>query len=369
MATIKDAQSLLTTVPKLVGSILRLRGTFTAPIGTPNGIAELQQVELNGYPQWVLIRGHDVSDPLFLFLHGGPGESNLWLAHHTMKELERHFVCVNWDQRGAGKSLLPGPDPSSMTIEQLYEDTVDLIKLLLARFEKEKLLLLGHSWGGLLATKVAARHPELLHAVILMNPMIDNRRGEDISYRWVLERARTANDDKAVRVLEKLGSSDTYGKEGRFIERIMVLRYGGLVHSVGLQTMVRLMLEAPEYSIAECIRNFRMKSLSFSIPLMADELMDVNLIKEVPQLAVPVFLFLGRHDHTAPSELSQEFYGSLQAPHKEVIWFEESAHTPDLDEPEKFQREVIRIGKAFYRREMLAAAGGSSGPTEARPFR
>jgi pimeloyl-ACP methyl ester carboxylesterase len=106
-----------------------------------------------------------------------------------------------------------------MTIEQLYEDTVDLIKLLLARFEKEKLVLLGHSWGGLLATRVATRHPELLHAVILMNPTIDNRRGEDISYRWVLERARTANDDKAVRVLEKLANSDTYGKEGRFIER------------------------------------------------------------------------------------------------------------------------------------------------------
>jgi pimeloyl-ACP methyl ester carboxylesterase len=118
------------------------------------------------------------------------------------------------------------------------------------------------------------------------------------------------------------------------------------------------MLEAPEYSIAECIRNFRMKSLSFSIPLMADELMDVNLIKEVPQPAVPVFLILGRHDHTAPSELSEEFYGSLQAPHKEVIWFEESAHTPDLDEPEKFQREVTRIGKAFCRhRRLLCLAG------------
>jgi pimeloyl-ACP methyl ester carboxylesterase len=201
MATLKDAQSLLTTVPKLFGSILRLRATSTAPIGTPHGIAELKQLELNGYPQWVLIRGHNVSDPLFLFLHGGPGESNLWLAHHTMKELERHFVCVNWDQRGAGKSLLPGPDPATMTIEQLYEDTLALIELLLARFEKEKLLLLGHSWGGLLATKVAARHPDLLHGVILMNSTIDNRRGEDLSYRWALERARAAHDDKAVRTL------------------------------------------------------------------------------------------------------------------------------------------------------------------------
>ena len=80
-----------------------------------------------------------------------------------------------------------------------------------------------------------------------------------------------------------------------------------------------------------------------------------NLIKEVPQLAVPVFLFLGRHDHTAPSKLSEEFYASLQAPYKELIWFE-GPHTPDLDEPERFQREVIKIGEAFCREEAMAAA-------------
>lgn len=334
----------MSTITSLVGSIMRLHGTSTAPIRAPNGIAELKRVELNGYPQWVLIRGQDVSKPIFLFLHGGPGESNLWLAHHSMKELERHFVCVNWDQRGAGKSLLPGPDPASMTIEQLYEDTVDLIKLLLARFKTQKLLLLGHSWGGVLATRVATRHPELLHAVILMNSCIDNRRGEDLSYRWALERARAAHDEKAVRALERLGGSDTFGREGKFIERKVVFRYGGLVHS-DPKKMVRLMLEAPEYSIADCIRGFRMKSLSFSIPLMSDELLKLDLINDVPQLEVPVFLFLGRHDHTAPPELSEEFAAALRAPHKEVIWFEESAHTPDLDEPERFQREVIRIGQ------------------------
>jgi pimeloyl-ACP methyl ester carboxylesterase len=333
-------------IPDLFRSILRLRRTSTAPIETPNGIAELTQVELNGYPQWVLIRGHDVSKPLFLFLHGGPGESNLWLAHHTMRELERHFVCVNWDQRGAGKSFLPGPDPETMTIEQFYEDALALIKILLARFGKEKLLLLGHSWGGLLATRLAERHPELLHAVILMNSTIDNARGEDLSYSWALERAREKHDDKAIGTLERLGASDTYAGEGRFIERNIVFRYGGLIHSDPLK-MVRLMLEAPEYSIADCIRNFRMKALSFSIPLMADELMSFNLIEEVHQLEVPVFLFLGRHDHTAPPELSEEFYAALQAPDKGLIWFEGSAHTPDLDEPERFQREVVEIGEKY----------------------
>jgi pimeloyl-ACP methyl ester carboxylesterase len=114
----------------------------------------LKPVELNGYPQWLLIRGQDVSKPVLLYLHGGPGEPNMWLAHYTMKELEQHFVCVNWDQRGAGRSLRPGPNPATMTIEQFVNDTIALIELLLARFGQKKLFPLGHSWGSTLAMKV-----------------------------------------------------------------------------------------------------------------------------------------------------------------------------------------------------------------------
>src|SRR5689334_13007637 len=125
-------------ITSLFRSILRIGRTSTPPLRTPNGISELQPVELGGYPQWLLIRGQDVSRPLLLFLHGGPGESNMWLAHYTMKELEKYFVCVNWDQRGTGKSFRPGPNPESMTIDQFVQDTIALIELLLARFGQKK---------------------------------------------------------------------------------------------------------------------------------------------------------------------------------------------------------------------------------------
>lgn len=344
----------LRMIPDVVRSVWRLRGTSTAPIATPNGIAELKQVELNGYPQWVLIRAHDVTNPLFLLLHGGPGESSLWLAHHTMTELERHFVCVNWDQRGAGKSLLPGPDPSTMTAEHLYEDTVALIDILLERFGQQKVFVLGHSWGGLLATRLAQRRPDLLHGVILMNPSIDNRRGEDLSYAWALEQARAARDDKAVKTLEQLRGSDTYTKSGKFAERQVLFRYGGVTRTDPMK-MAHLMFEAPEYSFADCLRSFSMKALRFSIPLMADELAGIDVTKEIWDLGVPVFFFIGRHDHTVPSELSEELFASLQAPRKERIWFEDSAHTPDLDETAKFQQEVIRIGQQVCSDDTVAA--------------
>jgi pimeloyl-ACP methyl ester carboxylesterase len=59
----------------------------------------------------------------------------MWLARYTMKELEKYFVCVNWDQRGTGKSFRPGPPPETMTIDQFVQDTIALIELLRARFE------------------------------------------------------------------------------------------------------------------------------------------------------------------------------------------------------------------------------------------
>src|SRR5215472_8008933 len=111
-------------ITELLGSVLRLGRTYTPPMGTAGGVAELKPVDLNGHPQWLLIRGKDVTKPLLLLLHGGPGISDFW------------------DQRGTGKSLRPRPDLSTMTVEQFVKDAITLIELLLARFGQKKLLLL-----------------------------------------------------------------------------------------------------------------------------------------------------------------------------------------------------------------------------------
>jgi pimeloyl-ACP methyl ester carboxylesterase len=332
-----------TTITSLFGSILRGGRTFTPSIGTPNGVAELKLVDLNGYSQWLLIRGQDVSGPLLLFLHGGPGESNMWLAHYTMKELEQHFVCVNWDQRGTGRSFRPGPPAESMTIEQFVNDTIALIELLRARFGQQKVLLLGHSWGSVLAMKVAAARPDLLFAVIGMGQVVDNRRGEDLSYRYVLERAHAEHNRKAIRILEQLGGSDTFSKDGRFVQRRWLVRYGGMTHALDTGAVVSILLNAPECSIVDCIRGLRMRDMKFSIPRMGDEIMGVNLLQEIPELSVPVVFFAGRYDYTTPFVLVEQFYASLQAPFKKLIWFEHSAHMPHMEEPERFQRELIAL--------------------------
>jgi pimeloyl-ACP methyl ester carboxylesterase len=195
--------------------------------------------------------------------------------------------------------------------------------------------------------KVAAARPDLLYAVVGMGQEVDRVRGEELSYRYVLEQAQADHNRRAVRELEELGGSDTFGKSGRFVERLWLLHYGGLVHSGGLLLTLRVLLEATEYSLIDCIRYARLEGTKFSIPLMSDELTHMNLLEEVPELTIPVFFFEGRHDHTAPSALAEEYYRALQAPLKRLTWFEESGHPPDFEEPEKFQRELLAIRDQF----------------------
>ena len=344
-----------TIITGLFGSILRVGRTSTPLVRTPNGIAELKPVELNGYPQWLLIRGQDVSRPLLLYLHGGPGESNMWTAHYAMKELEKYFVCVNWDQRGAGRSFRPGPPPESMTIDQFVQDTIALIDLLRARFGQQKILLLGHSWGSVLAMKVAAARPDLLYAVIGMGQMVDGKRGEDLSYRYVLERAHAEHNRKVIRVLELLGGSDTFGKDGKFVQRRWLMHYGGFLHAIGTRGFLSILLNAPEYSIGDCISNLSMRDMKFSCRWLGDEIMGVNLLQEIPELSVPVVFFAGSYDYTTPFVLVEQFYASLKAPSKKLIWFEHSAHNPDIEEPDRFQRELIAIGDEFCSDKHLMA--------------
>jgi pimeloyl-ACP methyl ester carboxylesterase len=180
-----------------------------------------------------------------------------------------------------------------------------------------------------------------------MGQVVDMKRGEDLSYRYVLERAHAGHNRKAIRILEQLGGADTYRKDSTFVQRRWLVRYGGMMHTTDTGAIVSILLNAPECSLADCIRGLAMRDMKFSCRLMGDEIMGVNLLQEVLELSIPVFFFAGRFDYTTPFVLVEQFYASLHAPYKKLIWFEHSAHMPHMEEPDKFQRELIAIGDEF----------------------
>jgi pimeloyl-ACP methyl ester carboxylesterase len=328
--------------PRLLLQLARaaLRHAGTPPIGTSEGVASLEQVDLNGYPQWVLLRGQNKSKPVLLYVHGGPGSAEMAFAHRSLTLLEEHFVCVNWDQRGAGKSFAPGPDRRTMKIAQFVDDAIALIELLRARFHQEKVFLVGHSWGTVLTMKVAAARPDLLHALVALSQVVDMQRGEEISYRFVLGRAHASGNAKAARALEKIGPPP-YANGDVFIQRRWLSEYHGDLHTMNLVDFFSVMLDAPEYTLGDVARFIR--GAKRSNALLWNELMTVSFLRQVPSLTVPVTFFLGRHDRTAPPELAVELHEAIEAPAKSIVWFESSAHMANIEEPEKFQREVIAI--------------------------
>ena len=137
-------------------------GTYTSRIYSENGIASLEEITLGEEKQWVLIRSHDISKPVLIFLHGGPGSACIFYATYAMGGLEQDFVVVTWDQRGSGKSYHEGIDPNSLTFDQLYSDTHELIVKMKSRFGVDKVYLMGLSWGSILGANIAKNYPELL---------------------------------------------------------------------------------------------------------------------------------------------------------------------------------------------------------------
>ena len=188
----------------------------------------MEEIELGGMKQTILIRGKDKINPILLYLHGGPGMLLMPFAHVFDRKLEEKFVVVHWDQRGAGKTYTKSTKPEDLKIEKYLSDTYELIKYLCKRFDKEKVFLIGHSWGSYLGIVTAYRHPELLHAYIGMGQVINQPVDETISYNYVMEKARINNNQKAINDLEKIGLPPYDNADELLTERNWLYKYGGI---------------------------------------------------------------------------------------------------------------------------------------------
>ena len=172
----------------LPGAWLLLPGT-TPATGAGNGIAVLEPIPLGGMDQWILIRGEDRSNPVLLWLHGGPGSPQMPIAHATTRALEAYFTVVHWDQRGAGKSNHEGFEESSMSLEQFASDTHALTQYLKQRLGVPNIILLGHSWGTMLGARVVSRWPEDYAAYVAVGQVVNTPRATAMAVTWLRQRA------------------------------------------------------------------------------------------------------------------------------------------------------------------------------------
>lgn len=311
-------------------------------IKSPNGIDTIEEVRLGGLEQWLQIRSWDQTKPLLLFLHGGPGFPQMPFAHLNA-ELERHFVVVQWDQRGAGKSFSWSIPEDSMRLAQFVADAHELVQLLLARFGARKCYLVAHSWGSLLGAQLVAQHPELFFAYVGLGQTVDLPETEQVLYQFALESARRDGNHKAIADLERIGPPPHSDANHKFMTK-WVGYYAEREHpSPSRIWMTRLALESPAYSWIDLFKIPLGVRYSFQ-RLRKEIFYRTNLFKEAPRLEVPVYFFLGRHDKVVTSEVAQRYFDALDAPRgKQIVWFEQSGHWPHFEEPLKYQEQLLAI--------------------------
>jgi pimeloyl-ACP methyl ester carboxylesterase len=343
---------LLTTAVLLLivsGALLALRvhrQQVTAQaiaIHTPNGIDEGVYVKIGGIDQWIQIRGQDRNNPVLLCVHGGPGGS--WLPQTALfLPWEKEFTLVQWDQRGAGKTLetTGGSIANSMSVDRMAQDGIEVSEFLRNHLHKDKIILLGHSWGSILGIHMVKQRPDLFYAYVGTGQVSNMPKAQQMSYAYVLEKARAANDTKAVRNLEAIGPPPlgSMDKIGMFFQTLAKYEFES-DRNAGLGVF-----SAPNYSlwdIYNLIRGFA------RIPTFRvyHEMLSANLSSLGPDFKIPIFFFQGAEDERTQAPLAKEYLEWIKAPRKEFVLLEGGGHFAVWSMSDRFLQELVPRVRPF----------------------
>ena len=329
-------------------------------IVSPAGLQATETIPIGGIRQVVSIRSQDLRNPVLIYLHGGPGFVEMPLDWWWDRGWDEYFTVVHWDQRNAGKTYVAsGPNrPALLTPERFQQDAEEVVQWARRRFGKRRVFVLGHSWGSMLGLKLAAAHPEWLHAYIGMGQLTDGLESERRGWAWSLAQAKADGNAAAVRELE--GIAPYAVRTPIPVAAIMTQRkwldhYGGAAwrRSGGAGFEMAAMKLSPEYDDDDVRRAFEGQ------PAVTEALLPKVLATDlsgIRTLRTPLILLLGRHDINVSSAVAAEWYAKVRAPSKRLVWFERSAHHLTSEEPGKLLTTLVTVARP------IAARAGDVAP-------
>ena len=305
---------------------------------SPRGIDERKQITIGGIQQWITVRGRDDRNPVLLFIHGGPAAPEMPTSWTFQNDWEDFFTVVQWDQRGSGKTYAANdPDKVRPTRnpDRMVADAAELVQYLRSTYHKDKIFVLGHSWGSYVGLRLAHEHPEGLYAYIGMGQIIDMREQERLDYEWTLAAAEAAHNAEAVKELKAIEPyPDAQGQvtlDAIGTERNWNLYYGGLSYGRdSYDYYFHAGKLSPDYSDADY--KAIDQGSGFTLPALLPDLMRADFTKTT-EFKCPIIIFNGRHDTTVSAVLAGNWFKTVHAPVKKLVWFENSAHMMQIEQP------------------------------------
>lgn len=285
-----------------------------------------------------MVRG-DINNPILLFLHGGPGIPYSPIAHEFQKNIEKSFLVVNWDQRGAGKSYNSSIAVNTMNLDQFILDTKEVVDYLIKEYNKNKIFMAAQSMGTVYGLMTVYKYPDKFYGYIGSGQMIDTYKSEKLSYDFILNKAKVLNNIEAVEELLEIGNPpydnliEDIGKERKWLNILGYIErnsnYFKMLTDNCSEEEIDIIMKGQEVSIKHLFTDIYKKNIDFN--------------KTIKKIKVPTYFCMGRYDYVTPQIIVQQYCDKLIAPRKRCIWFEESAHFPEIEEPNKYYNTLINI--------------------------
>ncbi|QOZ27012.1 alpha/beta fold hydrolase [Bradyrhizobium sp. CCBAU 51753] len=314
-------------------------------IRSPNGVQEGRYVVLGGIQQWIQIRGEDRGNPVLLFVHGGPGSSTLPISS-GWRPWEKYFTVVQWDQRGAGRTYGMTGDTvaPTMTLERMTQDGVELADYLRRHLRKDRIILVGHSWGSFLGVHIVKQRPDLFYAYVGTGQVVGRATFEKAFENTIARLqalAQSANNREALAELAPIAANPVANPDNRLVadrwSKALALppdafRPAGPVPPLFM----------PDFSLLDWYN--RRSGTAFSAKYLRGRVSPMfqrDLVALGLEFRVPVILIEGDADDITPSGPAEQYLKQITAPHKEFVPVRGAGHFIPFDRPDQFLDELV----------------------------
>ncbi|WP_339926281.1 alpha/beta hydrolase [uncultured Cyclobacterium sp.] len=302
-------------------------------------IAEEKYVSIGGIEQWVTIKGEDASKPIVLFIHGGPGSTQSQFEQNMYANWTKDFILVHWDQRGAGRTygrnapkeldeafLINHP----LSVETMTNDGIALTQYLLNHLNKKKVILIGSSWGSVLATKMALNKPALFHAYVGHAQIVNFSKNIQDAYETVFELARDHKDKETKEMLDLFGrppyeEAKNYGKLLRIIKKYEAERetpapasWFQLASGYDNEKDSEDRFNGDDYSFVNLVGQESLGIISM--------VSGIDFGEDALHFKLPILLIQGEGDILTSMKLNKAYFDKISAPNKAYFLLPNAAH-------------------------------------------
>jgi len=295
----------------------------------------------------IVVRGNENSGIYIIFLHGGPGNGT-YVWEDFFKGIEKNFSVVYWNQRAAGESQ-GNTNANQMTVAQFVEDLDKVVMLINNLYNKPKIFLMGHSWGGLLGTAYLIEHSDKIAGWIEVDGAHNKILGEIYAKKWVMDYANSQVNQGIDSEYwnDALNWYNTYTGPLTFSSKHYT-EYLDKAHAYFYQKEIQW-YSVSDFFFGRANGFDLLLNGSYSSDKLDNEVVSIDLTPDMHAITIPSLILWGRHDGTIPFEMAEDAYHALgtSPDDKSIIYFENSAHSPMIEETNSFNKAVVDFVNSY----------------------